>query len=71
MLGQHVLSYMVSFYRKYSIDKRGKPDINGVLRGKCESLLGTLEILFASVCLGYTINYLMNMSAEGWIEFHD
>jgi hypothetical protein len=58
LLVQHILSYFFSFYRKYSIDKKGKPDINGVMRGKLESFLGTFEILFASMITGYSLNYL-------------
>lgn len=35
---------------------RGKPDINGVVRGPRESFLATVEILFASIIFGYILN---------------
>ena len=41
------------------------------MRGKTESLLGTMEILIASMTMGYTINYLVSMNADNWIQFHD
>lgn len=47
--------------RKFEVGKFGQPDINGVLRAKRESFLGTMEVLIASILFGYIVNYLTNL----------
>lgn len=41
--------------------------MNGVLRGKFESLLGTVDMFASSILFGYTINFFSQMT---WIQFH-
>jgi hypothetical protein len=38
---EHVLSFSIEWFRKYEIERSGILDINGVPRGKYESMLGT------------------------------
>lgn len=69
LLIHHIIQWIFSVYRKKEIDKRGKPDINGVLRGSCESILATLELLMSSIMFGYMLNYFL--SFKTWDKFHD
>ena len=59
--------YVISLVRQYEVKKRGIPDINGVLRGKFESTLGTIELLVSSGLIGYCIFFFSMMSKD---DFH-
>ena len=56
---EHLFSYVCTFYRKNEIQLRGVPDINGILRAKNESILGTIEIFIDCMFFGYVIKYLV------------
>jgi len=67
LLAHHVFAYISSLYRKWEIEHHGKPDINGIMRGKVESMLSTVEMFIICVLSGYTLNYLFAFTYE---EFH-
>mgnify|MGYP006893263072 CR=1 FL=1 len=64
----HVFSYFSSMFRSWEISKYGQPDINAVLRAKCETYMSTIEVLFSSVIVGYILNYLISLDDK---NFHD
>lgn len=64
----HVFAYIAAIYRKWEIEHHGVPDINGIPRGKIESVLATIEMFIVCVVLGYTINY---MSSLDYDHFHE
>jgi len=68
LIAQHTLSYFISFFRKWEIKYHGKTDLNGIIRGKVESLMGTIEVLVSSVICGYLMNYLIGLDH---MQFHD
>ena len=51
----HCFEYGLSIIRALEVKKRGVPDINGVLRGQLESILGTVELLASSGLFGYCL----------------
>jgi hypothetical protein len=61
------LSYLAALYRKWEIERFGTPDVNGFMRGKVESALGTLELFVVCVLIGYTLNYMIALDKK---EFH-
>ena len=64
----HVFAYLSALYRKWEIERFGKPDINGLMRGKVESILATLELFIVCVVVGYTLNYMSTLDEK---EFHE
>jgi hypothetical protein len=56
---EHIFSYVCTFYRKKELLLRGQPDVNGILRAKNESMLGTIEIFIDCILFGYIIKYLI------------
>ena len=59
LLGEHLFSYICTYYRKQELLQRGQPDVNGILRAKNESILGTIEIFVDCILFGYIIKYLV------------
>ena len=56
---EHVLSYLVAYFRKYDIEKNGKIDINGVKRATTESFIGNVQFFIACILIGFSVNYFL------------
>jgi hypothetical protein len=55
---EHILSYASMYYRINEIKHFGRPDVNGVLRARNESIFGTIEVFFDCMLFGYIIKFL-------------
>ena len=58
----HIISYVLTFYKKYEIQKNGKPDLSGVLRTKRESFVSTIELLVTCILFGFIGNHFYDLT---------
>lgn len=68
IMSEHIFSYLASYIRRQEIRRFGLPDINGVLRGRIESILSSCSLLVSCVIIGYVINLIFYMPHH---EFED
>ena len=68
LIVEHFFSYISTYYRKYEIQQRGEPDVNGILCARNESYLRTLEIFVDCLIFGYIIKFFMDI---GFAERHN
>lgn len=59
LMVEHLISYLISFYRSKDIELNGQIDINGVKRAKTELFLYNLQFFFACILIGFTINHYL------------
>ena len=60
----HIISYLISYFRRFETSRRGKPDINGVIRARWESILTTLEVIVSAIISGYILTTFTSYSAD-------
>ena len=62
---EHVLSYLIAYFRFYDIEKNGRMDINGVKRATNESKLSSLQFFIGCIIIGFTLNHMLQVE-----DFH-
>lgn len=63
---EHGLGYFIAIFRSYDIENNGILDINGVPRGKVESLLGALQFFYVCLILGFEIRFFIFLPPKYW-----
>ena len=58
---EHVLSYLIAYFRFYDIEKNGRMDINGVKRATNESKLSSLQFFIGCIIIGFTLNHMLQV----------
>jgi uncharacterized membrane protein SpoIIM required for sporulation len=64
LMGMHIASYCISFFRRQETLRRGQPDINGVLRARWESIFTTLEVIVSAIVVGFIFNTEIRLPYE-------
>jgi hypothetical protein len=59
---EHTFSYAFTVFRDWEIERHGKLDLNGVLRGPKEAIIKPIQILLDCLLTGFSMNYLMNLT---------
>ena len=63
---EHIFALLLGVFRQWEIRKSGKFDQDGVLRGKYESMLKTVEIFFDCILVGFTIKHFFFLGWDGF-----
>ena len=64
LVAEHIFSYGAGIFRSWEIEHYGHMDVNGVMRAQKESFLSTIEIFIDCLIMGYSLNYLNNLTPE-------
>ena len=62
LMFEHIYSYVTCIYRKYDINKNGKPDTNGVSRAPKEFMLQVIQVFVDCFLFGYLVKHLIMMN---------
>lgn len=65
---EHVISYSITYFRKWEQKNFGVLDVNGMVRGPKESFLSTIEIFVDCIIIGYTLNIFLDMGEEEFVS---
>lgn len=58
LFAEHILSWLITKFRHYDIEKNGRMDINGVKRAYHELKLSSIQFFISCIILGFTIKHL-------------
>lgn len=67
MFFEHIVAYVFGVFRKWEISKKGKPDVNGVIRAPKELVLQSVEVFFDCLLTGFVIKHMLSLTYE---QFH-
>ena len=59
LIVEHLFSYSSGVFRQWEIRKNGMLDRDGILRGKYESIMKSVNIFFDCVLVGYALKHFM------------
>lgn len=62
LVSEHVFSYVIAIFRKYDIEKNGVLGINGVPRGRVESLLAQVQNFVVCLIIGFCIKFKVSLT---------
>ena len=54
----HLMTYLITFYREYDIKKNGVLDVYGNKRAAGESTLKIFQVFFGTLLVGYIVSHL-------------